>query len=344
MRESIFTSSMRSFFFALFAAMGLGIALIPIGFIWSGISAMSEARPQNSLSPVALPNAQGRVLTSGKDNPLILQIDINGVIGAKGLTKKDVSDQLIASQEGLLSSGRVKGILLAINSGGGSAFDSDGIFRLLQEYKERHKIPVFAMIDGLCASGGVYISCAADKIYASQTSSIGSVGVISRDFNYSKLASMIGIEGFTLFEGKGKDECNPWRPWKEDEGENRRRLIRHFYQRFVDVVTKARSIDPDVLKDEIGASIYPAPEALTKNFIDQIEDSRAKCLEDLARAGQVDPKLCAILQFQPKLWLRDLLSVSSSGHHRIEHELLVPGISDRCMAFDPAGIYYQLKA
>lgn len=344
MRESLITTSMRSFLLALFAAMGIGVALIPVGFIWSAISTLSETRPQNSLSPIALPNPEGRILTSNRDNPLILQVDINGVIGAKGLTCKDIADQLIASQEGLLSSGKIKGILLAINSAGGSAFDSDGIYRLLIEYKERHKVPIFAMVDGLCASGGVYISCAADKVYASQTSSIGSVGVIARDFNYSKLAKAIGIEGYTLFEGRGKDEFNPWRPWKEDEGQNRRRLISHFYQRFVNIVAKGRNISPDILKDEIGASIYPAHEALTKNFIDQIEDSRVKCLEDLARACKVDPKSCAVIQFQPKLWLRDLLFVNRSGSHRIEHELTIPGLTDRCFASDPAGIYYQIRA
>ena len=56
-------------------------------FIWSGVSAISKVRPQNSFSAVALSNPQGRVLTSGKDNALILQTDIDGVIGAKGLTK-----------------------------------------------------------------------------------------------------------------------------------------------------------------------------------------------------------------------------------------------------------------
>lgn len=343
MKESLFTTSTRSFCFALFAALGIGIALIPIGFIWSGVSAISEVRPQNALSPVALPNPQGKILTSGKDNPLLLQIDINGVIGAKGLSASDISDQLIASQEGLLSSGRVKGILLAINTGGGTAFDSDAIYRLLLEYKERHKIPVYAMVDGLCASGGVYVSCAADKIYASQTSSIGSVGVITRSFNYSKLANLIGVEGQTLFEGKGKDELDPWRPWKEGEGENRRRLVRHFYQRFIDVVSKARGIDVEILEDDIGASLLPAQEAFSKNFIDQIEDSRSKCLEDLARAGKVDPKSCAVIQFQPKLWLRDFLSVRQLGLGRIEHRLAIPGITDRALAIDPIGIYYQIN-
>lgn len=342
MKNSLFFVSLRAFFFALFAALGLGIALIPITLIWSGVNAISETRPQSALQPVALPNAEGAVLSSARDVPLILQIDIKGVIGDRGLAVQDVENQLVASQEGPLSAGRVKGILLAINSPGGTASDSDAIYRLLLEYKERFKVPIFAHVDGLCASGAVYIGCAADKIYASASSCIGSVGVISRAFNYSKLADLVGLEGLTLFAGKGKDEFDPWRPWKEGEGENRQRLIRHSYDRFVDIVAKHRGIDRNALVDEWGAGIYPAADALVKNFIDQIADRRCQALEELARASKVDPKSCAVIQFQPRLWLRDLFAKPLTPQFAtIEHDVRIAGL-ERFRVQDPMGLYYQL--
>ncbi len=342
MKNSLFFASLRAFFLTLFATLGLGMALIPITLIWSGIGAVTEITPQSALQPVALPNADGVVLSSARDVPLLLQVEIKGVIGERGLTAQDVENQLIASQEGPLSAGRVRGVFLTINSPGGTAFDSDAIYRLLLEYKERYKIPVFAHVDGLCASGAIYIGCAADKIYASSSSSIGSVGVFSRAFNFSKLADLLGIEGVSLYAGKGKDELDPWRPWKEGEGENRQRLIRHSYERFVDIVAKHRGIDRGVLINDWGAGIYPAADALVKSFIDQIADRKSQALEALARASKVDPKTCAVIQFQPRLWLRDLFAMRFGEQSRcIEHDVRIRGF-DQFNVQDPMGLYYQL--
>lgn len=340
MRESLFAASLRAFFLALFAVMGFGIALVPVSMIWSGVSTISEMRSQSALSPTALPNAQGRVVTSVKDVPLILQVDLKGAIGGRGLTSQDVENQLLASQEGAFSAGRIKGLLLCINSPGGTAFDSDATFRLLKEYKERYQIPLYAYVDGACASGAFYASCAADKIYASSTSYIGSVGVIARVFNYSRLADTLGIESSALFAGKGKDELDAWRPWRPGEGENSRRILKACYERFVAIVCAQRGIEKDLLVDDFGAGIYPAKEALAKCFIDQIEESRCKALEDLARECKVDPKACAVIQFQPKVWLRDFLAMSwGPGSKRLVHEIRVPGLPEELSAPDPLGLY-----
>ena len=91
-----------------------------------------------------------------------------------------VRAQLIDTIDGEINKDQVKGLLLAINSPGGTVDDSDGIYRLVQEYKSRLKIPVYAYVDGMCASGGMYIACAADKVYASDASLVGHVGVILR--------------------------------------------------------------------------------------------------------------------------------------------------------------------
>lgn len=340
MRESLFAASLRAFFLALFAVLGLGIALVPLSLIWSGVNTVSDLRSQTALTATAMPNAQGRVLTSTRDVPLILQIDLKGEIGNRGMSARDVENQLLASQEGALSAGRIKGLLLCINSPGGTAFDSDAIYRYLKEYKERFQIPIYAYVDGACASGAFYASCAADKIYASSASCIGSVGVIARIFNYSKLADTLGIEGSALFAGKGKDELDSWRPWTPGEGKNSRRMLQACYERFVDIVCTNRNIERDVLVDEMGAGFYPAKEALQKSFVDQIEESRCKALEDLARECKVDPKSCAVIQFQPKVWLKDFLSIRQAlGPQRIVHEIRIPGLPEELLTRDPMGLY-----
>ncbi|MFI5264393.1 MAG: S49 family peptidase, partial [Candidatus Kapaibacterium sp.] len=93
----------------------------------------------------------------------------------------------VESQEGDFKNNRVKGILLYMDTPGGYSTDSDTIYRLLMEYKKQYKVPIYAYVDGLCASGGMYIAITADKIMASDTSLIGSIGVIAPTFmNFTK--------------------------------------------------------------------------------------------------------------------------------------------------------------
>src|SRR5690606_22323692 len=113
-----------------------------------------------------------------------LQINVHGVIGdaKSGIDTKMAQNILLDSRTGDFKNERGKGILLHMNTPGGTVVDSDNIYRMLKTYKERYKVPVFAFVDGLCASGGMYISCAADKVYAGPASIIGSVGVIIGPF------------------------------------------------------------------------------------------------------------------------------------------------------------------
>ena len=151
--------------------------------------------------------------------PVILQINVHGVIGdPKTLDTHTIENILIESRTGDLKDNRVKAILLHMNTPGGTVVDSDNIYRLVKEYKERYKVPVFAYIDGLCASGGMYVSCAADQVFAGHSSIIGSVGVIIGPFfNLFDTLTKIGMKMETITQGLDKDMMTPFRPWKEDE-------------------------------------------------------------------------------------------------------------------------------
>ena len=126
--------------------------------------------------------------------PVILKIDIDGVIGIGDLTYKKIQNSLLDSREGLLAPNRVKALLLYIDSPGGSADDADDIYRAILSYKKKYQVPVYAFVDGMCASGGMYIACAADRIFSTPTSVIGSVGVLlGPTFNFSGLMERYGV-------------------------------------------------------------------------------------------------------------------------------------------------------
>ena len=215
-RESIFVTAVRSFLGCFAAILGIliGVSLFVIGM---SVFSAPVVLPQKAEIHVAVDAFGNRDLLPDAA-PVVLRMNITGVIGKDDLTKEKVESLLLDSREGLLHNGRVKAILLYINSPGGVANDADGIYRALLNYKAKYKVPIYAYIEEYCASGGMYIACAADKIYANETGIIGSVGVILGPvFNVSGLMERYGVQALTITEGKDKDMLSSYRPWKPDE-------------------------------------------------------------------------------------------------------------------------------
>lgn len=205
------------------------------------------------------------------------------------LKEKNFKDLLLDSREGILANNRVKGILLYVNTPGGTVSDSNAIYHLIQSYKEMYKVPVYAFVDGICASGGMYISCAADQILATQSSIVGSVGVrLGPTFNVSEAMEKIGVQSLTLTEGKNKDALNPFRPWKPGEDEEIKTILASEYDHFVDVVTDNRkSLDKDRLVNEYGANIFSAEKAQEFGYIDNGNANYDQALTALATAAGI---------------------------------------------------------
>src|SRR5579872_5244925 len=196
---------------------GLAFAFFILSYISSLFGKFSKLKPQTSVN--ILPDAEGNKRLLGKSAPVILQLSIKGMIGKEDLSSEQVDLQLVESQMGDLREKRVKGILLNIDSPGGSAVDSDTIYRRIKAYKEKYKVPVYAFVDGYCTSGSLMIACSADKIYASPSSIVGSVGVMLMlpFFNVHKVLEKWEIGVKTFSEGKHKDHLNPFRPWHKGE-------------------------------------------------------------------------------------------------------------------------------
>jgi len=286
-RESIFVAAIRKFCTSFAAAVGI---LIAIALIFIGITVMTgpDLFPDHSTF-VITPDAHGHRELLPESDPALLRIDIKGVIGEGHLVAHKIQNMLLDSREGILQNNRVKGILLYINTPGGDAFDSDIIYRALMEYKSKHKVPIYVFVEGLCASGGMYIASAADKIYATTSSIIGSVGVIlGPHFNFSGLMEKYGVESLTITQGLDKDELNPFRPWKPDEGHGFRVITASLYERFVDIVTAARPLlDKTKLINEYGAQVYIAKEAKELGYIDEPDSDYYMAVHALAKAANI---------------------------------------------------------
>ena len=312
MRESIVLSSIRSFFIALFGMAGLILGIVGILALFSAFSLTTDGAPEIKYlySPEVKPNAQGERIVESSTSPVILKININGVIGLDSLTRKAIAQQLIESREKDLGKDRVKAILLYIDSPGGTVVDADGIYREIKNYKEKYNIPVYAFVDGLCASGGYYIAAAADKIYAADTCLIGSVGVlIPSMFNFSQLMEKLGLESMTLSEGKGKDSLNPFKPWVKGDADNIQSIINYYYQMFVTIVTQNRpGLDKTKLIQEYGAHIFPAEIAKQQGYIDESGYNLQKTLVELISAAGITDEHYQVIELENTSWINELFS------------------------------------
>ena len=184
-----------------------------------------------------------------------------------------------------------------------------------------------AYVDGLCASGGMYVACAADEVYATDTSIVGSIGVLTSPFlNFSKLMEKVGIGALTISAGKGKDDLDPLRPWREGEDKNIQDLITYYYHSFVDLVTKNRpKVDRNALINTYGAQVFPAAEAERIGYIDGIGSRESTLMKLLVSIG-IEDDYYQVIHLENSNWWNQLLKADSpllTG--KVKHELLVDG-------------------
>jgi signal peptide peptidase SppA len=293
-----------------FAFCGIFLALFLFSTIYS-ISSGAQLIEQKTTMTV-LPDANGKREVVTVSSPVILQLNIHGVIGEPGiLDSETIENILVESRSGLLLDDRVKGILLHLNTPGGTVVDSDNIYRMLMEYKARHKVPIYAYVDGLCASGGMYVASSAEKTYASPSSVIGSVGVILGPFfNIYDALGKIGIQSRTLTKGIDKDAMSPFRPWKEGEDASYQALTAFFYERFVEIVTTARPrLDKDKLINQYGARVFDPVMAKEYGYIDTANSSRDEALLALLQEAKIDPaKAYQVVCLEPQSgWISRLV-------------------------------------
>ncbi len=286
--ESIFISSLRAFAKSIFTVLGIAIGLIgifvAIGFLSSPY--IDPYRPQLVICPDEHGNTQ--LLPHA---PVILKISLEGVIGTKKLNSDLIHFALQKSRQ-TIKEDRIKGILLYIDSPGGTSIDSANIYQALCEYKQKHQIPVYAYVNGLCASGGMYAASASDYICASGESVIGSVGVrMGPLFNFKDLMTRVGVNATTLTQGKDKDSFNPFRTWTPDEGEDIKILMQDSYDTFVEAVVKGRpKLTKDLLVNQYGAQIFSAKTALEYGYIDEANSTYSQALKRLRETAHLDDK------------------------------------------------------
>lgn len=340
--HSIFITSIRSFCAGLCAMIGIAIGLVLLLLFFTALISKGSAKELTSKYSVeVLAGPDGTREALSESQPVILQVNISGPIGMGSMTGKSIREMLVESREGHLKHGRVKAVLLDINTPGGTVVSADDIYRALKEYKQEFKVPVYAYVDGLCASGGVYISCAADKIYSSGSSLVGSVGVLAQFFNATDLLDKIGVKALSLTAGNHKDDMSPFHSWTKEEEARIDAIVKFYYEQFVDlVVSKRKGISKEALVSDYGAQVFPAAVAQKYGFIDVSGVEKSEAVRQLALAADISEKTpYQLVTLQEKKWLSDLIEARSTLFTgKCTHQIELPG----GMSIDAAHQFFYL--
>jgi signal peptide peptidase SppA len=147
----------------------------------------------------------------------------------------------------------VSGVALAINCPGGSPVQSALIAANIRRLAEKHKIPVYAFCEDVAASGGYWLACAADEIYADQNSIIGSIGVISGGFGFPKALDKLGVERRIYTAGTSKSTNDPFKPENPEEVAKLKVMLEDIHQSFIAEVRARRKFGDKVEITEISA-------------------------------------------------------------------------------------------
>ncbi|MCW8908731.1 MAG: signal peptide peptidase SppA [Sedimenticola sp.] len=170
--------------------------------------------------------------------------DHTAIIEVKGVIADDTeasADNVITALRSAYEDKKTKGIILRINSPGGSAVQAGYIYDEIKRLRKKHeKIPVYAVVTDMAASGGYYIAAAADEIYVDKASIVGSIGVLMSTFGLEEGMKKLGIERRLLTAGEHKGILDPFSPLKEDEKAHIQTMLDQVHQQFIDAVKEGR--------------------------------------------------------------------------------------------------------
>ena len=185
----------------------------------------------------------GETLANALDSaPTVGVLRLSGIIGSSGMGRRTglaLAEQA-SSIERVFKLSRLKAVALAINSPGVSPVQSALLAGRIRQLAEENEIPVYAFCEDVAASGGYWLACAAEEIYADPASIVGSIGVVSAGFGFTDMLEKIGVERRIHTSGEKKGMLDPFVPEVEDDLERLREIQEDIHEQFKDYVRKRR--------------------------------------------------------------------------------------------------------
>jgi protease IV len=188
--------------------------------------------------------------------------------GKQASSGEIVSGPMVKSIEELTNDDRVKGVVVRINSPGGSATASEAIRQALDQLAK--KKPVVFSMGSVAASGGYWITCIGQPIFAERGTITGSIGVFSLKISLGSLLRRVGVhvESVSLDESAASDAID--RTWSDSEIANMQRFIDDVYTRFLAIASKSRNIPVEKLQSLAGGRVWSGEQAKQNGLVDEL--------------------------------------------------------------------------
>ena len=209
--------------------------------------------------------------------PVVAVLRLSGVIAASSRLHSGLNLATFAPHiEAAFSQRRLKAVALAINSPGGSPAQTSLIFRRIRALAVENDIPVLAFTEDVAASGGYWLACAADEIFADESSIIGSIGVVASSFGFVELMEKFGVERRLHTQGDKKSLMDPFSPEKPADVRRLTALQKDIFEAFKDAVRERRGKKLTLSERQaFSGEIWTGRKAVEHGLVDGIGDLRS---------------------------------------------------------------------
>ncbi|MGB3809277.1 MAG: S49 family peptidase [Parvibaculum sp.] len=232
---------------------------------------------KNLIAPLLPSPLRRRAFPNYTSPAVVAVVRLNGVIGAVSPLRGGIDLASVAGAlEAAFTMKGVKAVALSINSPGGSPVQSSLIYKRVRALAAEKTLPVFAFAEDVAASGGYMLACAADEIYADESSIIGSIGVVSAGFGFTGLIDKLGVERRVHTSGESKSMLDPFKPENPDDVERLKALQHDVHENFKSLVRRARGERLAEPSDGLfTGEFWAASGALSRGLIDGVGDLRS---------------------------------------------------------------------
>ena len=213
---------------------------------------------------------------SGGSKPVVAVVKLHGVITPtpSPLSRGTINVNTVESAlSRAFDHDRLAAVALAVNSPGGAPTQSALVAERIRELADRKKVPVLAFCEDVAASGGYWLACAADEIYAHRSSLVGSIGVVTSGFGLSGLLERVGVERRVHTVGANKVRLDPFRPEKDEDVAWLASLQTQLHDQFVDWVRTRRG-DRLAGDDLFSGEVWTGAKAVDLGLVDGVGNLR----------------------------------------------------------------------
>ena len=264
---------------------------------------------------------QWRIPGFRNPKPVVAVVRLSGVIADRsGVGRSGISAaNLVSVLESAFNLPHLKAVALSINSPGGSPVQSSLIGKRIRALAKEKEIPVIAFAEDVAASGGYWLACSADEIYADESSVIGSIGVISAGFGFQGAIKKLGVERRVHAAGKMKSTLDPFLPEKPEDVDRLMKLQQDVYKTFTNMVRERRKGKLKVAEKELfTGAFWTGRRALDLGLVDGLGELTEIMQE---RYGD-DVKFCPIEQRQS--WFKQKLGIGANVKTWTQSQATIP--------------------